>query len=164
VATSASGGKKMKLSRDQIVGALIVILGVFVFVMISSFKVPFTLAYPGPKALPGLAAIGFIICGAGIFVEGMKKTEEEKVYLVKAGWIRLGINLLALMAYVLAMKFVGYFIATPIFLYGLCTWYANGYETKLWQRILFAAAVTAVIYLVYVMAFGYQLPAGELFG
>ena len=35
MATSASGGKKMKLSRDQIVGALIVILGVFVFVMIS---------------------------------------------------------------------------------------------------------------------------------
>jgi hypothetical protein len=68
------------------------------------------------------------------------------------------------MAYVLAMKFVGYFIATPVFLFGLCTWYAKGYETKLWQRILFAAAVTAVIYLVYVMAFGYQLPAGELFG
>ena len=74
------------------------------------------------------------------------------------------LELLALMADVLAMKFVGYFIATPIFLFCLCTWYAKGYETKFWQRILFAAAVTAVIYLVYVIAFGYQLPAGELFG
>lgn len=153
----------MKVSRDQIVGALIVVLGVFVFFMISSYKVPFTIAYPGPKALPGLAAIGFIICGAGIFIEGMKKT-DEKTYLVKEGWIRLGLNLLALMAYILAMKFVGYFIATPIFLFGLSTWYAKGYNTKLWQRILFAAAFTVVIYLVYVVAFGYQLPAGELFG
>ncbi len=153
----------MKVSRDQITGAVTVLLGIFVFVMISQFSVPFTAEYPGPKALPALAGIGFIICGAGIFLEGCRKT-EEKTFLVKEGWIRLIINLVLIAVYILAMKYIGFMIATPILLFVLSTWYAKGYKSTVVQRIIFAVAVTAVVYLAYHVAFGYSMPDGLLFG
>ncbi|WP_049895979.1 tripartite tricarboxylate transporter TctB family protein [Oribacterium sp. NK2B42] len=152
----------MKVSRDQITGAVIVALGIFVFAMISTFKVPFTASYPGPKALPGLAAVGFVICGAGIFLEGCKD-KEQKTFLIKEGWIKLIINIAAIALYILAMQFIGFFISTPIYLYCLSTWYAKGYVTKPVSRIIFSAAVTLVIFLAYQVAFGYQLPMG-IFG
>ncbi|SFG77396.1 tripartite tricarboxylate transporter TctB family protein [Oribacterium sp. WCC10] len=152
----------MKVTRDQITGAVIVALGIFVFVMISSFKVPFKASYPGPKALPGLAAIGFVICGAGIFLEGCRN-KVEKTFLVKEGWIKLIVNIVAIAAYILVMKYLGFFIATPVYLYALSTWYAKGYETKPVTRIIFSLGMTAVIFLAYQIAFGYQLPMG-IFG
>ena len=152
----------MKVSRDQITGAIIAALGLVVFAMISTYSVPFRASYPGPKALPGLAAIGFVICGAGIFFEGCKKI-EEKTFLVKEGWIKLIVNIVAIALYILVMKYLGFFIATPIYLYALSTWYAKGYVTKPVSRIIFSAGMTAVIFLAYQIAFGYQLPMG-IFG
>ncbi|OON87883.1 hypothetical protein BXO88_01525 [Oribacterium sp. C9] len=149
----------MKVSRDQITGTVILLLGLFVFVMISTYSVPFRSTYPGPKALPGLAAVGFVICGAGIFLEGCKK-KEEKVFLVKEGWIKLTVNIGAIALYILAMQYLGFFIATPVYLYSLSSWYAKGYAEKPVHRIVFSAGVTAVIFLAYQMAFGYQLPTG----
>ena len=48
---------------------------------------------------------------------------------------------------------------------GLTTYFAkaSGVETKLWVRIVFALAVTAVIWAMYVPLFGLELPVGELF-
>ncbi len=152
----------MKVSRDQITGAVITLLGLFVFIMISTYSVPFRSTYPGPKALPGLAATGFVICGAGIFFEGCKK-KEEKVFLLKEGWIKLIVNIAAIALYIIAMQYLGFFIATPVYLYFLSTWYAKGYVTKPVQRIIFSLGVTAVIFLAYQIAFGYQLPMG-IFG
>lgn len=152
----------MKVSRDQITGAIIVALGLFVFAMISTYSVPFKATYPGPKALPGLAAIGFVICGSGIFFEGCKN-KEEKLFLVKEGWIKLIVNIVAIALYILVMQYLGFFIATPVYLYALSTWYAKGYVTKPVTRIIFSLAMTAVIFLAYEIAFGYQLPMG-IFG
>ena len=73
----------MKLKRDQITGAVLVLLGIIVAVLVSQFKVPFAASYPGPKALPMIAVAGFIVCGAGIFVESTKSQKEEPVFLVK---------------------------------------------------------------------------------
>ncbi len=152
----------MKVTRDQITGAVIVALGIFVFVMISSFKVPFKASYPGPRALPGLAALGFVICGTGIFWKGCKN-KAEKTFLIKEGWIKLLVNIVAIALYILAMKYLSFFIATPVFLYALSTWYAKDCDTKPVTRIIFSVGITAVIFLAYQIAFGYQLPMG-IFG
>lgn len=153
----------MKINRNQITGAVIVLLGVLVFVSISSYKVPFSMSYPGPKALPGLAAIGFVICGAGIFIEGCKEKKDDKPFLSKKGWAKLGISMAALILYVVAMNYLGFWIPTVLLLFGLSTYYAQGYESKWWGRAIFAVVFTVVLYLVYQVVFGYHLPAG-IFG
>lgn len=154
----------MKLKRDQITGAMLVILGIVVAVMVSQFKVPFSVAYPGPKALPMIAVIGFIICGAGIFVESTKSEKEEPVFLVREGWIRIASSILLLAVYILGMKYVGYLIATPIICYLLTTLYAKGGKSTLKGRLIYTVALTVIIYVIYVYAFGLSVPVGELFG
>ncbi len=154
----------MKLKRDQITGIALILLGIAVAVMVSQFKVPFSVTYPGPKALPMIAVFGFVICGAGIFAESAKSTKEEPVFLVKEGWIRILISTGILALYILGMKYLGYLIATPITCYALTTLYAKGSETTLKGRILYTVLLTLIIYVIYVFAFGLGVPAGELFG
>ena len=152
----------MKVNRDQITGALIFALGIFVFFSIQGYKVPFTAAYPGPMAIPGLAGIGFLICGAGIFIQGCKK-KGRKPFLSLNGWKRLGISIAMLALYILGLTYIGFWPSTVLCLYAFCTYYAKGYETKIWQRILFSVAFTVVVFLVYEVLFGYTLPVGAFF-
>lgn len=154
----------MKLKRDQITGAVLVLLGIVVAVLVGQFKVPFAASYPGPKALPMIAVAGFIVCGAGIFVESTKSQKEEPVFLVKEGWLRVlaSIGLLAL--YILGMKYVGYLVMTPVICYALTTLYAKGSSSTLKGRLIYTVLLTAAIYVIYVFAFGLGVPMGELFG
>ena len=153
----------MKANRDQVTGAFLVLLGVYVFFSISGYKVPFTMSYPGPRALPGLAAFGFVVCGAGIFLEGCRNAGQGK-FLTPDGWMRLGLSMLILILYVAGMSLIGYWIPTLACLFVISTYYARGYKTTVVQRIIFSAAFAVVIYLIYQIAFGYHLPTGSLFG
>ena len=155
----------MKIKRDQITGLVLVILGVIVFAMISQFETPFTPSYPGPSLLPGIGAFGLVVCGAGVFVTGCLQKGEDKEFMPKGGWLRMAISFAGLCAYVFAMKYVGYLVATPFLLYGLITYFAkaSGMVTKLWVRIVFSIVTSFAIWAMYVPLFGMTLPAGLLF-
>lgn len=155
----------MKIKRDQVTGLVLIALGVFFAVLISQFKKPFTPEYPGPALLPGIGVFGLIVCGAGIFVSGCRQKEDDKVFVVKAGWVRILVTFAALCVYVLAMKYVGFLASTPFLVYGLTTYFAqqSNVKTKLWVRIVFSVAVALIIYGMYVPLFGMTLPAGLLF-
>ena len=155
----------MKVKRDQITGAVLVILGIVLFVLISQFKKPITAEYPGPKLMPGIAALGLVICGAGVFVSGCRQKTPDKVVLTKTGLLRVVITFAALWLYILGLKYLGFLIVTPFLVYGLTTYFAKAskIETKLWVRVVFAVGVTLVIWLMYVQLFDMELPVGELF-
>lgn len=155
----------VKIKRDQITGLILVILGVLVFAMISQFETPFTPSYPGPSLLPGIGAFGLVVCGAGVFVTGCLQKDADKVFLTKAGWLRVAVTFVVLCVYVFAMKYVGFLVATPFLLYALETYFAkaSGMTTKLWVRIVFAIVVSFAIWAMYVPLFGMTLPDGLLF-
>lgn len=150
----------LKIKRDQIMGCITILLGLIVFYLTSQFKTPFTASYPGPKLLPSIAAFGFIVCGAGIFIESMINKKEDKVFMVKEGWLRMIYVLLLLALYVFAMTYVGYLIATPFIVYILTSLFAKGSRTTMISRILFSVLLTGSIYAIYVLAFGLGLPTG----
>ena len=155
----------MKIKRDQITGLVLVALGIVLFVMISQFSKPLTAEYPGPKLMPGIAAVGLVICGLGVFFTGCRQKEPDKPILSKAGLLRVLIGFAALWLYILGLKYLGFLIVTPFLVYGLTTYFAvqSKAETKLWVRIVFAIGVTLVIWLMYVQLFDMELPIGELF-
>ncbi|MBQ9009495.1 MAG: tripartite tricarboxylate transporter TctB family protein [Clostridia bacterium] len=155
----------MKVKSDQITGAALVILGIVFFGLISQFSKPITAEYPGPKLVPGIAALGLIICGLGVFVNGCRQKTEDKVVLTKAGFIRVIVTFAALWLYILGLTYLGFLIVTPVLVFGLTTYFAkaSNVETKLWVRIVFALAVTFVIWFMYVQLFGMELPVGSLF-
>ena len=155
----------MKLKRDQITGAVLILVGIFFGFLTSQFEKPFTPAYPGPKLLPAIAVFGLVVCGAGVFINGCRQEKEDAVWVSKAGVIRIAVTFLVLCAYVLAMKYVGFLIASPVVLYILVTYFskASNLPTKLWARIVFSIAVAVIIWAMYVPLFGMTLPAGLLF-
>lgn len=154
----------MKIKRDQLTGAVLILLGIIVVFMTTSFSVPITSAYPGPRMLPTIAAFGFVVCGLGILVNGTLSKKEEKPYMLKEGWIKIAVSLAVIAVYIAAMTVVGYLIATPIILYILTTMFAKGSKTTIKGRIIFSVSVAVIIYIVYVFAFGLTLPGGMLFG
>ena len=155
----------MKFKRDQITGSVLAALGIVFIVMISQFSKPITAAYPGPKLMPGIAAVGLIICGLGIFANGCRQKEPDKPIMSKAGLLRMLISFAALWLYILGLKYLGFLIVTPFLVYGLTTYFAvqSKAQTKLWVRIVFAIGVTLVIWFMYVQLFDMELPIGELF-
>ncbi len=155
----------MKAKKDQITGAALVLVGLVSACLISQFETPFTAAYPGPKLLPGIAVFGLIVCGAGTFVNGCRQKEESKALMSKAGMIRIAVSFAVLCGYVLAMKYVGFVIASMVVLYVLTTYFskASNLPTKPWARVLFSVAVSLIVYGMYVPLFGMTLPGGLLF-
>lgn len=154
----------MKLKRDQLTGTVLVILGIVVFAMTTTFSIPITAAYPGPRMLPTIAAFGFVVCGLGIFVESTISKKDEKTFLLKDGWIRVILTLIVIAAYIAGMTLAGYLIATPIILYVLTTMFAKSSKTSVKGRIIFSVVFSLVVYVIYVYAFGLTLPGGMLFG
>ena len=155
----------MKVKRDQITGLALVILGIVMLVLISQFKKPITAEYPGPRMMPGIAAIGMIICGLGIFVNGCRQKTADKTVITKAGMLRVVITFAALCLYILGMQYLGFLIVTPLLVFGLAVYFAkaSNVEVKIWVCIVFAVAVTAIIWAMYVPLFGMELPVGSLF-
>lgn len=150
------------IKKDQLIGAGLVIVGIFFGIMINQFSMPLTASYPGPKAMPSLAVFGFIVCGLGIFIQSTLKQAKEKVFLGKDGWIRAGITFGFLVLYVLGLKYLGYMISTPILLYALATLFSKGKNIKILYKIVFSVVFTVLVYLVYVQAFQLSLPSGYL--
>ncbi|MBQ8093555.1 MAG: tripartite tricarboxylate transporter TctB family protein [Clostridia bacterium] len=155
----------MKVKRDQITGIVLVIIGIIIIGLISQFKKPITPEYPGPMLMPGIAGLGMIICGLGIFVTGCRQSTPDKADLSVAGFIRVIITFAALWLYILGLQYLGFLIVTPFLVFGLTTYFAKASkaDTKLWVRIVFALAVTFIIWFMYVQLFGMDLPVGELF-
>lgn len=155
----------MKIKRDVVTGLVLMLIGIAVFVMISQFKKPFTAAYPGPSAMPGIAAFGFVVCGAGVFIGGLRDKKESKPWMTKDAWKRIIWTFAILCVYIFAMKFLGFLIVTPFAVFVLCSYFAKegGYVTKRLHRIIFSVIVTAVIWTMYVPLFGMTLPGGLLF-
>lgn len=147
-----------KVKRDQIIGIALVILGIIIFAMIQGYSMPFSATYPGPKALPGLAAFGFVVCGAGIFFQSTVDRREQKTFLVKEGWIRVAVVFGLLILYVLLMKFLGFIIVTPVICFIFATLFARGTRCSVRNRIIFSVIFTLFIYFLYTKAFSLPMP------
>jgi len=153
----------MKVKRDQLTGAALFLLGIVIAILVSQFRIGFKPGYPGPMLFPLISVFGFIICGAGIFLQSTFGKEEEEVFLLKEGWLRLGISFVILTAYVLALSVAGFLIATPFALFAISTMYAKGQTSQRKYRIIFSIGFTLLVYVIYEFAFGLRLPGGILF-
>lgn len=153
----------MMPKRDQITGGFIFILGVIVYTLTTSFSKPLSMTYPGPRMLPTIAAFGFIICGTGIFLTSTFKHSEEKAFMSKSGWLRIGLILTILAVYILSMKILGFLIITPICLYILVTLFSKGWKSSLIGRVVFSLVFTGIIYVLYSNVFGLTLPRSMFF-
>lgn len=157
----------MKIGKNQITGILMVIIGIVVLVLISQFSIAMTISYPGPKLFPMIAAIGLVALGIGIFFQ--EQSEQDGVVINTILFKRLGIMFGITILYILALKYLGFLITSPVYLYAVVSFFLKennqGVTTKTWQwqRVVFSIVVPVLVYLFYVYLFGSKLPAGLLF-
>ncbi|HVY99934.1 MAG TPA: tripartite tricarboxylate transporter TctB family protein [Dongiaceae bacterium] len=120
----------------------------------------------GPKAFPALVGGGLILSALLLLFETWGKrraladtriqprTRDQKhVVLVLAGMIAWT----ALYYYV--FESAGYLIATPVFLFGLLSYFNKGRHLV---NVLVAVCFTATVYLLFSILLGVPLPTGPL--
>jgi putative tricarboxylic transport membrane protein len=152
----------MKVSRNQITGAALVVLGVVVIILTTQFNTPMTAAYPGPKLFPLIAAVGLIGLGVGIFFQ---KDDSNKIEISVTMVKRILFMILITALYILGLKYLGFILSTPVFLYVVAWLFSKASvenKSKWWHLLIFAVVVTVAIYCMYVYAFSLRLPRGRL--
>lgn len=149
------------VKKDRIVGIGAILAAIFFFYHTGSIKVPENIVDPGPRLLPYLAEALMAICGIGMMVESEIKKEEEKAYLTKDGWKRLGIAFVVLIGYAIGLTYVGFVWATPFMAFVLINMLSGEKKIPLVVNVIVPIVITVVLYLIFAKGFGVMLPQGK---
>lgn len=151
------------MKKDTIIGIGAILVAIFFMLNTGSIKIPADLIDPGPRLFPYIAEVLMMICGAGVIYESLKDKSEEKAYLSKEGWKKLGFIFSLLLLYAIALGFVGFLIATPI-MFAVLMQILNSEGFQSWPKVIIISIVlTALIYLAFAKGFSVSLPKGSLF-
>ena len=153
----------MKLNRERIFSLCVIVLAVGGIILTSNINKAFTLdsADPGPKLFPYICSIAILLCGIGKFITS--KNGQGAKGLKFPEWKKVGLLIGASILYAVLMHFFGYIPATLIAGAGY-VWLMRG-DNKINPIVLivFAVAITAIIYLVFSTLLGIIMPTGVLF-
>lgn len=148
---------------DRGVGVSLILVGLMMYVNISSVNFPEFKNDPGPIFLPKVVIIGMVICGLGLLFwpkSRMEKTHEKNTQ-ENTNNLRMFGLFVTLISYVLIFKMVGFVISTILFL-SFSIWFLS--KTKniktFYLSIFTSLIVTGTIYLVFVKALKIVLPIG----
>lgn len=151
----------MKLNRDRIVAIGFFVLSIFVLIFAQNIAIPPNLSEPGPRIFPQIAGLGMLVCSVGMFFT--TKIEDEKPFLDKEGWKRLGLIFVMLILYLIALMYVGFLISTFVFLFLFINVLKNGKDAKLVTILAVTIITTILLYLAFTKGFAIALPKGKIF-
>lgn len=156
-------GKRVRLKRDHYVGIALAALGVVICAFTTQIKSRFAVdtSDVGPRLFPYIAGIGLLICGLLIFIT-TKRSEEDKAFLDRDGWKRLGALLGLLILYAFFLYLVGFLYATPVMLFLLILLLAG--ELKLNKVVVFIVSLVSsgLLYYLFHNVMYVMLPQGIL--
>lgn len=149
------------MSKDRKLGIGTVLIGLVICVYSQLINVKVELNEPGPRLFPLIAGLGILACGIGIYLTAAKSS-EDKIFLDKDGFRRLGISLLILVGYTILLNIAGFVIATPVAVVAM----SRLFSQKKYNYVVGAAVgliTTGVVYGLFSAAFNLPLPRGILF-
>ena len=111
---------------------------------------------PGPLALPLVLVIGLVSLGGWELACGTRSLSEPPGS--QRSYVKLLPICIALVTYVVGVTWLGFAVSTFAFV-TMTTWKLGA---KLWSATLAATVILAVVWLLFVVAFQVQLPAGVL--
>lgn len=154
----------MKLSKNQLTGIIFILLGLGG--ALATSRIPFktnlaTAGDVGPRCFPYIACAGIVLCGIGIIAtcaadpgEGFLSREETGKALCLMA---------VLTGYLLAIKYAGFLLSTPIILFVLVRMLKGGRRTSLAVDLVFSVLFSCGIYYIFVKLLKIMLPQGLLF-
>jgi putative tricarboxylic transport membrane protein len=120
----------------------------------------------GPKAFPALVGGGLVLSALLLLLETWKKRRalpESRAEPRRPVDKHVVLSLVAMVVwagvYYYFFEILGYLIATPLFLFGLLSFFNKG---RYLTNVLVALGFTAVVYLLFSILLGVPLPPGPL--
>ena len=139
------------------VGSTLSFFSVVIFLYSNQYKVGNVTQY-GPNFFPQILSVIMLFLSLMLIVNAVKgKSEKDLESIDKTGFIRSSITLGIAITYLIIMQFLGFFIATVLFLYVLMTFI--GHKGKL-VRIISCLGVTIVVYGIFYLFLKVPLPGG----
>lgn len=142
-----------------------VICGVYLF---SAIQIPSTVGDPiGPRSFPYIISAGLFISLGWLILETLRErliacaddSDESKVYDVSELFV-LGIVVVSSLIYIQSLEFLGFIIATSIYLFAL----SSLLDLKRWRlNAVVAVTVSLSLFGLFVKVLSANLPAGSLF-
>lgn len=162
--------RRFSLPRDVGVGIVSAVLAVAY--LVEAMRItpdPSQHNVMGPRIAPLTIGIATLLCAAALVVKGLRERHEAAVPEAggtEAGdaqersWTRVLIIFAIFTGYIFVFIPLGYVVATFVFLIALTTYLEPG---RWIRNVVYAAAFAGVVYLVFTLGLGVQLPSG-LFG
>ena len=159
----------LKKYEDVLVGIVLDLGAAVLFIASFGIKSMVKMS-PGPAFFPRLGAVLLFLLGLGIIKEGIYASKlcqkdgrsKEELKETRNGYLRMVLNSLLLLIYILLLKPVGFLLATPFYMF-IQMWLLAPVNKR--KPVLFAAIsiVTSVItYYAFVYGLNLMLPAGIL--
>ncbi len=150
----------MKFKQDHLVGGILIALGVAAIVMSLQIPVKGNSTDPGSRLFPMMASILLTVCGVGVFISAVKS--KSQTFLLPAGWKKLLLAFGTMILYVVALKYAGFVLSTPVFLFVITTMLADGQKVAIWKKLIYSLAVTALSWYLFQQVLSMSLPSGIL--
>ncbi len=152
------------MNSDKSLGLGLIVLGIAGIWQTMQIDV-FTFSEdPGPKLFPILGFSVLVFCGAGILLfHKRKQIKDGEAKLDLTQQIR-GLTISGLLiAYSLGLWLFGYYLTTPILTFAFYYVIAGSSRRVWWRGVVYSAAVTAGVHLLFSQFLNTLLPSGILF-
>ncbi|CAO3380586.1 MULTISPECIES: tripartite tricarboxylate transporter TctB family protein [Azospirillum] len=164
----APGGKVGLRPQDRlatlVIAVLVMAVAVAAIIVAGDFPPTMLDTDVGPARFPIIFAVALLVLCAILVFNTLRAPaappDDPAQAEPKASYGTVAIGIVATAACLYAMEFVGYAIATPIYLFGLM-WLMG--RRNVIANAAIAAVLTALIYAAFAVALSVPLPVGSLF-
>lgn len=140
---------------DIFVGCLILFISVMIFVLTSRFTGQSYIGY-GPDRFPRFLALVWGILGLSLIINALRgKFFEEEMKITLFGLKRAGTVLFITIAVLVAMQWLGFLLASMIYIYVVMTYLA---ERSLVGRLAASVGIAGATYLIFRFVMVVPLP------
>lgn len=151
-----------KLNRTYVMGVVFVLLGLFVVWQSSMIPTKLVSNEPGPKLFPYISGIGMIVMAVLSMIFDGPKDTEAKPYLDGAGWKRLALIFAECIIFGLAMKWIGFWIASMFGMMAFIMTLRAGKKINLAFAVALSVLLGTICYFGFTKGFNIPLPKGDI--
>ncbi len=144
-------------------GIVLLAFSIWIFIMAQALPVKATSA-TGPGFFPKIIAILLAVISIAIVVRewlAWHRTREMAQPIVWGNWKRMLLVLAAVVGYTAILRTLGFLISTFLFLLVMLL-IMEPSRKAIWKKLLIAAVMTGIVYVVFAVIFGASLPRGLL--
>ena len=118
-----------------------------IFVIMMSMQLPASKnGVPGPGTWPIAIALLMLLAAVSVLINAIRSKDEESLVLNTIDHYRVYITMGVLILYLVSMYYIGFCVSSFFMLYTFIAWFG---DYKLIKRILIAAIIVAVVYLLF---------------